>query len=273
MSPDFDTLLDQCLARLQNGESVETILREFPDHAAHLRPLLEVATRVSSLPAPRARSFAYNAARQRMLNAVDDLPVQSRPRFWPAFLPDFSFLRQIPAQAFNLALIALLIIGLAWIFSSLDLDGNPAGKQTPTTTPLETLTPTGSPTLSPTLTRTELVLQTATPTFPFSSTLSTTITTTVTLTPTGFPTLPRFTPTPTSTPRNNGDEPTPTITPTPTEAIPTPTPTDTFPYPPPVTDTPTPEPTATPTETSTPEPTSTPLGSEQEPTSTPTTSP
>lgn len=248
MSSDFDTLLDQCLARLQTGESLDTILREYPDDAARLRPLLEVATRVYTLPAPRARSFAYTAARQRMLAAVDERSAQPRLGFWAALLPDFNFLRQlpglssIPAQVFNLAVIALLIIGLAWVFSSLDLDGNPAGKQTPTVT----LTPTGSPTPTeslPTSTPTVPTPSTETPSPLIFPTLSVTTSVTITPSPTSFPTLPLFTPSPSPTSHNNGIEPT-----QPQPQTPTLTPTVPPPYPPPPTETPPVEPTATPTE-------------------------
>ena len=82
MSSDFDTLLDECLARLQNGESVDRILQDHPDHAARLRPLIEVATRVYTLPAPHARSAAFLNARQQMLTAVDEQANRPRPTIW-----------------------------------------------------------------------------------------------------------------------------------------------------------------------------------------------
>lgn len=73
---DFDTILDDCLARVRAGESLETCLADYPDLASQLRPLLVTAAGLQSLGAPVARSEAFATGRQRMLDAVEVM--------WPA---------------------------------------------------------------------------------------------------------------------------------------------------------------------------------------------
>ncbi len=65
--------LEECLQRLQMGETLERILEDYPDHAQELRPLLESArlAQVNALHLPaisgmqRSRAqFLEEAARQ-----------------------------------------------------------------------------------------------------------------------------------------------------------------------------------------------------------------
>jgi hypothetical protein len=71
MNRELDLILDDCLAQLQSGQSLESCLARDPEHADELRPLLELATAVRALPEPRARPSAVRAGRWRMLDAVD----------------------------------------------------------------------------------------------------------------------------------------------------------------------------------------------------------
>lgn len=69
MKPELDAILDDCLARLEAGESVQSCLTEYPDQAETLHPLLAAAAFVKKTPAPRARPDAFLAGQQRMLQA------------------------------------------------------------------------------------------------------------------------------------------------------------------------------------------------------------
>lgn len=65
----FRYVLDECLAALQQGESIESCLARYPRQAERLRPLLMLAERVRRTPAapPRAwaRDTAWAAVRER----------------------------------------------------------------------------------------------------------------------------------------------------------------------------------------------------------------
>ncbi len=63
--------LDECLTRLaEDNTSVEACLARYPERAAELRPLLEMALEMQSLPRPQACQAAVEAGRRRMMAAV-----------------------------------------------------------------------------------------------------------------------------------------------------------------------------------------------------------
>jgi len=67
---DFLRTLDKCIARLQSGESVGSILDSYPQHAQRLRPLLRAAAHGRELPKPEARRKARVEGKGRVLAAV-----------------------------------------------------------------------------------------------------------------------------------------------------------------------------------------------------------
>ncbi|MGB3717750.1 MAG: DUF5667 domain-containing protein [Candidatus Promineifilaceae bacterium] len=70
MNRKIDIILDECLASLQAGDSLESCLNRYPEHAEELKPLLEMAQTVQSIPIPQARPEAVQAGRQQMLSVV-----------------------------------------------------------------------------------------------------------------------------------------------------------------------------------------------------------
>ena len=67
----FSDVLDECLTLLtEDGVSVEACLARYPEHAAELRPLLEMAVEMRRMPRPKPRRAAVDAGKERMLAAV-----------------------------------------------------------------------------------------------------------------------------------------------------------------------------------------------------------
>jgi len=53
---DFEKILDKCIARIASGEAdIESCLNEYPEYAAQLRPLLEIAMLLYKEPQPQPR--------------------------------------------------------------------------------------------------------------------------------------------------------------------------------------------------------------------------
>jgi hypothetical protein len=67
MSREIEVILDECLAWLAAGASLDSCLARYPDRAEELRPLLEMILAVRATSAPQARPAAVHAGRQRML--------------------------------------------------------------------------------------------------------------------------------------------------------------------------------------------------------------
>jgi hypothetical protein len=70
MSREIEVILDECLAWLAAGASLDSCLARYPDRAEELRPLLELTLAVRATPAPQARPAAVHAGRQRMLKTA-----------------------------------------------------------------------------------------------------------------------------------------------------------------------------------------------------------
>ena len=67
---EFEQILDQSLAQLENGAVLEAILKENPQYAAELEPLLRAAILARSLPQPTYQD-SQTEGRNRLLAEVD----------------------------------------------------------------------------------------------------------------------------------------------------------------------------------------------------------
>ncbi len=70
MNSDFETILEDRLARLRAGDSLEHCLASYPTQAERLTPLLLAASRVRCLAAPQPRAQAVLAGREQVLAAL-----------------------------------------------------------------------------------------------------------------------------------------------------------------------------------------------------------
>ncbi|MBN1366741.1 MAG: DUF4382 domain-containing protein [Dehalococcoidales bacterium] len=80
MDNEFERILDECIDRLNRGESIEACLKDYPEQANELAPLLQAITQTqqscSFVPSPDAK----RAARQTFFAALEKKRVQ--PSFW-----------------------------------------------------------------------------------------------------------------------------------------------------------------------------------------------
>ena len=71
MKRDIDGALDECLTLLQSEQvTLDECLARYPDQAAELRPLLEMAIVIRRVPAPLSSPVAFEAGKRRMLQAL-----------------------------------------------------------------------------------------------------------------------------------------------------------------------------------------------------------
>ncbi len=71
MNHDFETALEESLALLQSGSSVDECMQRFPQYAEELRPLLETAGAVSAVRLAAPDASAIRRSRERMLQEAD----------------------------------------------------------------------------------------------------------------------------------------------------------------------------------------------------------
>jgi len=73
MSKGFEKILDECLERLIQGESVEECLARYPEQAAELEPLLRVALMAKEASSVEPRPELKAAARNRFQSVLSDM--------------------------------------------------------------------------------------------------------------------------------------------------------------------------------------------------------
>jgi hypothetical protein len=74
----FEFLLAECLDRLEEGESLQSILDTYPQQANRLKPLLQAALVSRSLPKPEPSQEAVQSGKNRLLAEVDSLRLENK---------------------------------------------------------------------------------------------------------------------------------------------------------------------------------------------------
>ena len=127
MEHDIDIALDECLELLQRGQAtLDQCLAHYPDQAAELRPLLEMAQEVRQVPRPASSADAFAAGKREMLQVLAEKKSRqavspqrfSRYARWLETLSEREKLTPMPQRipAWQLALgsallLILLIVG------------------------------------------------------------------------------------------------------------------------------------------------------------------
>lgn len=117
MSLDLDLILDDCLARLAQGETPAAVLARYPGQAAQLEPLLQAAARLQGETAP-APSVRFKAQARAQLYAH----MQAHPRSSRQPLLRFSPALRL-ASALATLLLAFTLTGTALAQSALPGQG------------------------------------------------------------------------------------------------------------------------------------------------------
>ncbi len=69
MNLEFSQIVDECIAQMRAGASLESCLERYPQFAEDLRPVLQTVRNLQALKFPQERSASVQAGRQRLLNA------------------------------------------------------------------------------------------------------------------------------------------------------------------------------------------------------------
>ena len=78
MTNDFEKILDACIERLNHGETIEACLKDYPEFATSLEPLLSTVSRTKDALGFNPSMDAKRIARQRFYNALEK---RNRPSF------------------------------------------------------------------------------------------------------------------------------------------------------------------------------------------------
>lgn len=120
MKEKIEEILDKLLERIQEGEDVESCLKDYPQLADELRPLLYIAVKIEDLPKPQpdTNAMAETVAKVRHY-ASTEVPHR---RF---SFKDLFTLRPVVTRT-AIALLIVFVLGLTTVLVSADsLPGDP----------------------------------------------------------------------------------------------------------------------------------------------------
>jgi len=87
---DFENILDECLQRLLVGESIESCLSRYPQHASELEPLLRTAQDTMKAADIKPRPEFRDLARRRFQAAVREVPRREKHGFFVLLRPSLA---------------------------------------------------------------------------------------------------------------------------------------------------------------------------------------
>jgi len=114
MARSLASILDECLAALSRGESLEACLARYPQHAEELRTHLLLAQRLGLTPRHEPRPGARSAAWQQFRTRAEDIRLGRRPRFSISI----SWMRPLAIAA--AVVLAILVAGGGTVYASQD---------------------------------------------------------------------------------------------------------------------------------------------------------
>jgi len=87
---EFDNILDECLQRLLAGETIESCLSHYPQHAAELEPLLRTSQDTLKAADIKPRPEFRDLARRRFQAAVREVPRKEKRDFFALLRPSLA---------------------------------------------------------------------------------------------------------------------------------------------------------------------------------------
>jgi hypothetical protein len=104
---EFEDILNECLDRVLRGQTIEQCLRDYPDYASALEPMLRMAVRAKRATNIYPRPEFKDRARHQFQEAIREMePVKEREPIGRSFFP-----RLKPVWIAVTAFVAILIIG------------------------------------------------------------------------------------------------------------------------------------------------------------------
>lgn len=100
---DLNKILDECLDRINRGETIETCLSQNSEIAAELKPMLESAAGLHRIATISVSDDARRRARRRLLDAIEQ---RRKPSFWSWVSA------RTPAWGTAVSILLLLVVGL-----------------------------------------------------------------------------------------------------------------------------------------------------------------
>jgi hypothetical protein len=124
MTDDFEKILDECIDRINRGESIDSCLADYPDYAGQLSPLLKAMLDAKGVYSFTPSSAKKRANRERFNTALENIErKREETRPWFAWLQGSS--RIWVSAAVILVLAVIGYFGIGPLFTPGEPDGQP----------------------------------------------------------------------------------------------------------------------------------------------------
>ncbi len=124
------THLDECMAAIEAGESIESCLARYPDEAAELAPLLQISLALEGLPQPAPAAATTRKAKSQFMAQAEQRREATKQSLWARMRQRLA-IPSLPGPARALATVAtaltlVLLVGSGAVFAASDsLPGEP----------------------------------------------------------------------------------------------------------------------------------------------------
>jgi hypothetical protein len=120
MTDDISIILDRCLSRLSQGETIEQCLADYPEQSDILEPLLKTAVSLSAVPKVVPTEEFRKSSHSQLIARLNAEAAEKAHRRWYKF-PEFKHvLTARPLIPVSIIILVAVVVGLAapWLYNT-----------------------------------------------------------------------------------------------------------------------------------------------------------
>jgi hypothetical protein len=117
MKKKIEEILDILIGEIEEGKNIDDCLKEYPEHADELRPLLLLATGIEKIPEPEVDSTAF----KRTMAKVNS--ISEKKNYNPLLTYSTLIFRPVFLRAASIILAFMFILSITFSFSADSLPG------------------------------------------------------------------------------------------------------------------------------------------------------
>lgn len=105
MKQNIEEILDQLITKMQEGHTVDDLLRSYPEYADELKPLLVLAQQIGGMPKPEPAPAAVNTIVSKAKKSLTGARTVERLSLWRSII-------QHPVAVRTVAIVAMLLVAV-----------------------------------------------------------------------------------------------------------------------------------------------------------------
>jgi hypothetical protein len=103
MKQNIEEILDQLITKMQDGQTVDDLLRSYPEYAVELKSLLILAQQIGEMPKPKPDPSAVNTIVSKVKKSLAGAQTRERFSLWRSII-------QHPVAVRTVAIVVMLLV-------------------------------------------------------------------------------------------------------------------------------------------------------------------